>query len=189
MVNYQLNIIMVTYQQYIHNHVRLKHFVVKHHIFKDALQVCYLYQGLYYKPKKPNSAQRKITKVRLSNGRELIAYIPGFGHDLEKNKQVMIRGGRVKDLPGVHYHVIRHKLDFKKIEEPKNGLPRRNRLSKFNAIKLKAFIKKKKRLLNKSNRKKMLENKNKPMDPAIIEDRRKLLFNNFLEKKTKKYEK
>jgi small subunit ribosomal protein S12 len=59
------------------------------------------------KPKKPNSAQRKIAKVRLSNGAEVIAYIPGEKHTLQEHSVVMIRGGRVKDLPGVKYHVVR----------------------------------------------------------------------------------
>jgi len=64
------------------------------------------------KPKKPNSAQRKITKVSLSNGRTLIAKIPGFGHELKKNSEVMVRGGRVRDLPGVHYCIVRGKKDL-----------------------------------------------------------------------------
>ena len=62
-------------------------------------------------PKKPNSALRKVAKVRLSNGAEVIAYIPGEGHNLQEHSIVMIEGGRVKDLPGVRYHVIRGVLD------------------------------------------------------------------------------
>lgn len=62
-------------------------------------------------PKKPNSALRKIAKVRLSNGQEVTAYIPGVGHNLQEHSVVMLRGGRVKDLPGVRYHIIRGKLD------------------------------------------------------------------------------
>lgn len=62
-------------------------------------------------PKKPNSALRKIARVRLSNGIEVSAYIPGIGHNLQEHSVVMIRGGRVKDLPGVRYHVIRGTLD------------------------------------------------------------------------------
>jgi small subunit ribosomal protein S12 len=62
-------------------------------------------------PKKPNSALRKVARVRLSNGIEVIAYIPGIGHNLQEHSVVMIRGGRVKDLPGVRYHVIRGILD------------------------------------------------------------------------------
>ena len=62
-------------------------------------------------PKKPNSALRKIARVRLSNGYEVTAYIPGIGHNLQEHSVVMIRGGRVKDLPGVRYHIIRGSLD------------------------------------------------------------------------------
>ncbi len=62
-------------------------------------------------PKKPNSALRKIAKVRLTNGMEVLAYIPGIGHNLQEHSVVMIRGGRVKDLPGVRYHIVRGKLD------------------------------------------------------------------------------
>jgi small subunit ribosomal protein S12 len=62
-------------------------------------------------PKKPNSALRKIARVRLTNGFEVTAYIPGIGHNLQEHSVVMIRGGRVKDLPGVRYHIIRGTLD------------------------------------------------------------------------------
>ena len=62
-------------------------------------------------PKKPNSAQRKVARVKLANGREVTAYIPGEGHNLQEHSVVMIRGGRVKDLPGVRYHIIRGTLD------------------------------------------------------------------------------
>ncbi len=62
-------------------------------------------------PKKPNSALRKVARVRLSNGREITAYIPGEGHNLQEHSIVLIRGGRVKDLPGVRYHIVRGKLD------------------------------------------------------------------------------
>ena len=62
-------------------------------------------------PKKPNSALRKIARVRLTNGMEVTAYIPGVGHSLQEHSVVMIRGGRVKDLPGVRYHIIRGTLD------------------------------------------------------------------------------
>ena len=62
-------------------------------------------------PKKPNSALRKVARVRLKNGMEVTVYIPGVGHNLQEHSQVMIRGGRVKDLPGVRYHVIRGVLD------------------------------------------------------------------------------
>ena len=62
-------------------------------------------------PKKPNSALRKVARVRLSNGREVWAYIPGEGHNLQEHSVVLVRGGRIKDLPGVRYHVVRGTLD------------------------------------------------------------------------------
>jgi small subunit ribosomal protein S12 len=64
-------------------------------------------------PKKPNSARRKVVKVRLSNGRKVIAYIPGEGHTLQEHSVVLVRGGRVKDLPGIKYHLVRGVFDFK----------------------------------------------------------------------------
>lgn len=68
------------------------------------------------KPKKPNSAQRKIAKVRLSNGLEVIAYIPGEKHTLQEHSVVLVRGGRVKDLPGVKYHIVRGVYDANAVE-------------------------------------------------------------------------
>jgi small subunit ribosomal protein S12 len=67
-------------------------------------------------PKKPNSALRKIARVRLSNGKEITAYIPGEGHNLQEHSIVLVRGGRVKDLPGVRYHIIRGVLDTVGVE-------------------------------------------------------------------------
>ena len=67
-------------------------------------------------PKKPNSAMRKVARVRLTNGKEVNAYIPGEGHNLQEHSIVMIRGGRVKDLPGVRYHIIRGALDTSGVE-------------------------------------------------------------------------
>jgi len=72
-------------------------------------------------PKKPNSALRKIARVRLSNGKEITAYIPGEGHNLQEHSIVLIRGGRVRDLPGVRYHVIRGTLDAMGVEGRKQG--------------------------------------------------------------------
>jgi len=72
-------------------------------------------------PKKPNSALRKVAKVRLSNGKELWAYIPGEGHNLQEHSVVLVRGGRVKDLPGVRYHIIRGALDAAGVEGRKQG--------------------------------------------------------------------
>jgi small subunit ribosomal protein S12 len=75
-------------------------------------------------PKKPNSAMRKVARVRLTNGLEVTAYIPGEGHNLQEHSIVMIRGGRVKDLPGVRYHLIRGTLDASGVEARKQGRSR-----------------------------------------------------------------
>lgn len=72
-------------------------------------------------PKKPNSALRKIARVRLTNGMEVTAYIPGIGHNLQEHSIVMIRGGRVPDLPGVRYHVVRGVLDAAGVSDRKRG--------------------------------------------------------------------
>jgi small subunit ribosomal protein S12 len=72
-------------------------------------------------PKKPNSALRKIARVRLSNGMEVTAYIPGEGHNLQEHSVVLIRGGRVKDLPGVRYHVVRGALDTQGVKDRKKA--------------------------------------------------------------------
>jgi len=81
-----------------------------------ALQSCPQRRGVCVRvytttPKKPNSALRKVAKVRLTNGVEVIAYIPGEGHNLQEHSIVLVRGGRVKDLPGVRYHIVRGTLD------------------------------------------------------------------------------
>ena len=78
-------------------------------------------------PKKPNSALRKVARVRLTNGFEVTSYIPGEGHNLQEHSVVMIRGGRVKDLPGVRYHIIRGTLDTQGVKD------RRQRRSKYGA--------------------------------------------------------
>jgi small subunit ribosomal protein S12 len=78
-------------------------------------------------PKKPNSALRKVAKIRLTNGFEVIGYIPGEGHNLQEHSVVMIRGGRVKDLPGVRYHVLRGVLDTQGVKD------RKQRRSKYGA--------------------------------------------------------
>ncbi len=72
-------------------------------------------------PKKPNSALRKVARVRLTNGYEVTAYIPGEGHNLQEHSVVLIRGGRVKDLPGVRYHIIRGTLDTQGVQGRKQG--------------------------------------------------------------------
>lgn len=73
------------------------------------------------KPKKPNSAQRKVAKVRLSNQMDILAYIPGEGHNIQEHSVVLVRGGRVKDLPGVNFHLIRGVFDLKGVENRKQG--------------------------------------------------------------------
>ena len=80
-------------------------------------------------PKKPNSALRKVARVRLSNGFEVTSYIPGEGHNLQEHSVVLIRGGRVKDLPGVRYHVVRGVLDTQGVQD------RKQRRSKYGAKK------------------------------------------------------
>src|SRR5512136_174344 len=83
-------------------------------------------------PKKPNSALRKVCKVRLTNGYEVISYIGGEGHNLQEHSVVLIRGGRVKDLPGVRYHIVRGSLDTQGVKDRKQGR------SKYGAKKPKA---------------------------------------------------
>ncbi|HAU30149.1 TPA: 30S ribosomal protein S12 [Candidatus Dependentiae bacterium] len=75
-------------------------------------------------PKKPNSALRKVARVKLSNGTEVTAYIPGEGHNLQEHSMVLVRGGRVPDLPGVKYHIIRGTLDASGVEGRKQGRSR-----------------------------------------------------------------
>ena len=97
-----------------------------------ALQNCPQKRGVCVRvytttPKKPNSALRKVARVRLTNGIEVTSYIPGIGHNLQEHSVVMIRGGRVKDLPGVRYHIIRGTLDTQGVSD------RRQRRSKYGA--------------------------------------------------------
>jgi len=82
-------------------------------------------------PKKPNSALRKVARVRLSNGKEVTAYIPGIDHNLQEHSIVLVRGGRVRDLPGVRYHIIRGALDSAGVENDKDGRPRNRSRSKY----------------------------------------------------------
>ena len=97
-----------------------------------ALKSCPQKRGVWLRvytttPKKPNSALRKVARVKLTNGQEVTAYIPGEGHNLQEHSVVLIRGGRVKDLPGVRYHIIRGTLDTQGLEK------RRQRRSKYGA--------------------------------------------------------
>jgi len=96
--------------------VRMGREQIKHRTKSPALNSCPQKRGVCVRvytstPKKPNSALRKVARVRLTNGIEVTTYIPGVGHNLQEHSIVMIRGGRVKDLPGVRYHVIRGTLD------------------------------------------------------------------------------
>lgn len=91
-----------------------------------ALQSCPQKRGVCVRvytttPKKPNSALRKVARVRLTNGIEVTSYIPGIGHNLQEHSVVLIRGGRVKDLPGVRYHVIRGTLDTLGVNDRRQG--------------------------------------------------------------------
>ncbi|MEE2961133.1 MAG: 30S ribosomal protein S12 [Myxococcota bacterium] len=91
-----------------------------------AMQACPQKRGVCVRvytstPKKPNSALRKVARVRLTNGFEVTSYIPGVGHNLQEHSVVLIRGGRVKDLPGVRYHVIRGTLDTVGVDGRKQG--------------------------------------------------------------------
>ena len=99
---------------------------VKEKSNSPALQRCPQKRGVCLQvrtrtPKKPNSALRKIARVRLTNNIEVTAYIPGEGHNLQEHSIVMIRGGRVKDLPGVRYHIIRGMLDASGVESRRRG--------------------------------------------------------------------
>ena|ERR1700679_1513438 len=119
---------MVTFQQLIRGIRKRKLFRTKVPAFLGSPQkrgVCVRVNTI--KPKKPNSAQRKIAKIKLCNKRFIIAYIPGIGHNLQQHSSVIVRGGRVQDLPGVRYHIVRGKLDFVQKEK----FERRNRRSKY----------------------------------------------------------
>ena len=96
--------------------VRSRRKQISKHSATPALQNCPQKRGVCVRvytttPKKPNSALRKVARVRLTNGIEVTSYIPGIGHNLQEHSVVLIRGGRVKDLPGVRYHIIRGTLD------------------------------------------------------------------------------
>jgi small subunit ribosomal protein S12 len=91
-----------------------------------ALEACPQKRGVCVRvytttPKKPNSALRKVARVRLTNGYEVTSYIPGEGHNLQEHSVVLIRGGRVKDLPGVRYHIIRGVMDSEGVQERRQG--------------------------------------------------------------------
>ncbi len=99
---------------------------VKKKIKTPALKGCPQKRGVCIRvytstPKKPNSALRKVARVRLTNGIEVTSYIPGIGHNLQEHSVVLIRGGRVKDLPGIRYHIIRGSLDSSGVEDRRRG--------------------------------------------------------------------
>jgi len=99
---------------------------VKKKIKTPALRGCPQKRGVCIRvytstPKKPNSALRKVARVRLTNGIEVTSYIPGIGHNLQEHSVVLIRGGRVKDLPGIRYHIIRGTLDSSGVEDRRRG--------------------------------------------------------------------
>nr|YP_010152773.1 ribosomal protein S12 [Aureoumbra lagunensis]QQW50421.1 ribosomal protein S12 [Aureoumbra lagunensis] len=98
-----------------------KHNVSKNVLFKNPQLRGVCLKVLTKTPKKPNSALRKIVKVKLSNSKVIFAYIPGEGHTLQEYSSVLVRGGRVKDLPGVRYHLIRGALDFVGLDKRKTA--------------------------------------------------------------------
>ncbi len=99
---------------------------IKKKVKTPALKACPQKRGVCIRvytstPKKPNSALRKVARVRLTNGIEVTSYIPGVGHNLQEHSVVLIRGGRVKDLPGTRYHIIRGTLDSSGVEDRRRG--------------------------------------------------------------------
>ena len=106
--------------------LRVKRKVAKKKSKSPALKNCPQRRGVCTRvytttPKKPNSALRKVARVRLSTGVEVTAYIPGIGHNLQEHSVVLVRGGRVKDLPGVRYHIIRGSLDTAGVKDRKQS--------------------------------------------------------------------
>ena len=113
---------MATIQQL----VRFKRLTIKKKTKSPALKACPQRRGVCTRvytitPKKPNSALRKVARVRLTSGFEVTAYIPGIGHNIQEHSVVLVRGGRVKDLPGCRYHVVRGTLDANGIKERRQG--------------------------------------------------------------------
>lgn len=106
--------------------IRKKRILIKKKGKSSALNSCPQKRGVCMRvyttsPKKPNSAMRKVARVRLTNGKVVNAYIPGEGHNLQEHSIVLVRGGRVKDLPGVRYHIIRGKMDTAGVKDRKKG--------------------------------------------------------------------
>jgi small subunit ribosomal protein S12 len=110
----------------IHQLVRKGRTLPKSRTSAPALKACPQKRGVCTRvytstPKKPNSALRKVARVRLTNGIEVTAYIPGEGHNLQEHSIVLVRGGRVKDLPGVRYHIVRGSLDASGVDDRSRG--------------------------------------------------------------------
>lgn len=103
--------------RYSYNSLNMKSFTTSNSPFKRG--VCTQVKTIT--PKKPNSALRKVARVRLTNGIEVTSYIPGIGHNLQEHSVVLIRGGRVKDLPGIRYHIVRGTLDTAGVTDRKQG--------------------------------------------------------------------
>ena len=106
--------------------VRFERVAAKKTSMSPALKMCPQRRGVCTRvytttPKKPNSALRKVARVRLTSGFEVTAYIPGIGHNIQEHSVVLIRGGRVKDLPGCRYHVVRGTLDAGGVKDRRNG--------------------------------------------------------------------
>lgn len=106
--------------------IRKNRQIIKQKTKSPALQSCPQRRGVCTRvytttPKKPNSAIRKVARVRLTSGYEITAYIPGIGHNLQEHSVVLVRGGRVKDLPGVRYHIIRGTLDSIGVKDRSQG--------------------------------------------------------------------
>jgi small subunit ribosomal protein S12 len=121
---------MTTYNQLVRNgRIKKKRTIKSKSLKGNPQQRAICLKLTIMKPKKPNSAQRKIARVRLSNGRKITCYIPGGGHTLQEHSVVLVRGGRIPDLPGVKYRIIRGKLDatpapLRKRSRSKYGIPR-----------------------------------------------------------------
>ena len=122
---------MPTINQLVKNRRRPPNYKSKSPVLDECPQkrgVCLIVKTMT--PKKPNSALRKVARVRLSNNKEVTTYIPGEGHNLQEHSIVMVRGGRVRDLPGVRYHIVRGKLDCSGVENRKKSRSRYGTKSK-----------------------------------------------------------
>ncbi|YBU89343.1 MAG: 30S ribosomal protein S12 [Candidatus Walczuchella monophlebidarum] len=122
--------------------IRKKREIFKKKSKSPALNSCPQRRGVCIRvytttPKKPNSAMRKVARVRLTNGKEVNAYIPGEGHNLQEHSIVLVRGGRVKDLPGVRYHILRGAIDTAGVKDRKQARSKYGTKSSKNELNLK----------------------------------------------------